>query len=283
MGGSVAAFVVAFAVAFAMSVRVPREAPLHTAWVTAAQKTAANPTPLLLRSPLLRVPHGFTTRRGGYSQGPFAGLNLDDRQDDPAVVAQNRELAAAALGYAAYEVARLEQVHGLEVVPARAGLQTGDALVTADPNVLLAIGTADCYSILLADETAGVVGAAHAGWRGTVGRIAARTVAAMQQLGAQPERIYAAIGVGICAAQYPVGQEVVQAFVEAGLGAHLTAEQQLDLGAANVQVLLEAGLLPQHIWQAGGCSTADDFYSYRRDNGVTGRMWGLIGLRGAGA
>lgn len=240
--------------------------------------TDPDPTPFLLRSPLLRVPHGFTTRRGGHSVGPFAGLNLDDRQDDPALVAQNRRLAAAALGYLPEEVARLEQVHGLEVLPARAGVQTGDALVTDDPNLLLAIGTADCYPILLADQEAGVVGAAHAGWRGTVGRIAARTLEAMAALGARPERTRAAIGVGICAAQYPVGEEVAQAFARAGLGKHLSPEGQLDLGAANRQILLEAGLPPQHVWSAGGCSTEADFYSYRRDRGLTGRMWGLIAL-----
>ena len=151
--------------------------------------------------------------------------------------------------------------------------------MTADPNLLLAIGTADCYPILLADEEAGVIGAAHAGWRGTVGRIAERTVQAMTELGARPERVKAAIGVGICAAEYPVGEEVAQAFAEAGLGEHLSAARHLDLGAANRQVLLEVGVLPQHLWAAGGCSTGEDFYSYRRDAGVTGRMWGLIGLR----
>ncbi|ADY26465.1 Multi-copper polyphenol oxidoreductase, laccase [Deinococcus proteolyticus MRP] len=236
-------------------------------------------TPFLIRSPLIGLPHGFTTRRGGRSGGPFAGLNLDDRQDDPVTVAENRRLAAGALGYRLAEVARLEQVHGLEVLPARPGVQTGDALVTADPDLLLAIGTADCYPILLADEEAGVIGAAHAGWRGTVGRIAERTLAAMTELGARPERTRAAIGVGICAAQYPVGAEVAQTFAAAGLGDHLDGKRHLDLGGANRQVLLEAGLAPQHLWQAGGCSTEADFYSYRRDAGVTGRMWGLIGLR----
>ncbi|WP_261664161.1 polyphenol oxidase family protein [Deinococcus sp. Marseille-Q6407] len=233
----------------------------------------------LVRCPLIALPHGFTTRRGGLSGGPYTGLNLDDRQDDPATVTENRRLAAAALGYRPHEVARLEQVHGLDVRPARAGVQTGDALVTADPDLLLAIGTADCYPILLADEEAGVIGAAHAGWRGTTGRIAALTLAAMTRLGARPERTRAAIGVGICAAQYPVGQEVAQAFQAAGLGEHLGPGRHLDLGATNRQILLEAGVAPQHLWQAGGCSTDAQFYSYRRDAGVTGRMWGMIGLR----
>ena len=233
----------------------------------------------LIRSPLITLPHGFTTRRGGISQGPYAGLNLDDRQDDPVPVAENRRRAAAALGYRPEEVARLEQVHGVDVVQARAGVQTADALVTDDPALLLAIGTADCYPILLADEQAGVIGAAHAGWRGTVGRIAERTLAAMIRLGAWPERTRAAIGVGICQAQYPVGEEVAQAFAEAGLGEYLDTDRQLDLGGANRAVLLAAGVPQEQIWQAGGCSTGHDYFSFRRDQGCTGRMWGLIGLR----
>lgn len=239
----------------------------------------------MLFSPHIQVPHGFSTRGGGVSQGAFAGLNLDDRQDDSALVAENRRLLTAKLGFLPEQVARLEQVHGTEVLQAKAGVQTGDALVTAQRGLLLAIGTADCYPILLADEEAGVIGAAHAGWRGTVGRIAARTVRAMQQLGAQPQRIKAAIGPGICGERYAVGAEVAQAFESAGLGACLRHGSQifLDLAQANRQVLEEAGVRPEDIWVSGRCTTEADFYSYRRDAGVTGRMWAVIGLPSEGA
>lgn len=241
---------------------------------------------MLLRSPALPLPHAFTTRTGGVSSGAYAGLNLDDREDDPQAVAENRRRVAEALGFAPSRVARLNQVHGTDVREARPGVQDGDALVSTEPGLLLAVGTADCYPILLADEDAGVVGAAHAGWRGTLGRIAARTVEAMVERGADPARIRAAVGPGICGERYAVGGDVARQFRDAGLGAHLLEDSvlarpggpHLDLAGANRAVLLGAGLSPEHVWVSGRCSTEGDFYSYRRDAGRTGRMWAVIGL-----
>lgn len=243
---------------------------------------------MLLHSPVLGVPHAFTTRRGGVSAGVFAaqdgaGLNLDDRADSPEAVAENRRRVTEALGFGAEQVARLNQIHGVEVLEARsAGLQTADALVSRTPGLLLAIGTADCYPLLLADEDAGVIGAAHAGWKGTLGRIGARTVEAMIRLGATPGNIKAAIGPGICGARYEVSTEVAQQFRAAGMAeAVLPAAPgsvHLDLAQANRSGLLAAGLRPEHLWVSGRCSTEDDFYSFRRDSGHTGRMWALIGL-----
>ncbi|BDP40217.1 laccase domain protein [Deinococcus aetherius] len=244
---------------------------------------------MLLRSPLLPLPHAFTTRAGGVSTGAYGaseggGLNLDEREDDPGLVTENRRRLAGALGFDEERVARLNQIHGTEVCEARAGVQDGDALVTTEPGLLLAIGTADCYPILLADETAGVVGAAHAGWRGTLGRIGARTVEAMVARGATPERLRAAVGPGICGKRYPVGADVARQFREAGLGEFVLEKggaPHLDLAGANRAVLLSTGLLPGNIWVSGRCSTEPDFYSYRRDGGHTGRMWAVIGLPGA--
>ncbi|WP_034386557.1 peptidoglycan editing factor PgeF [Deinococcus sp. YIM 77859] len=236
---------------------------------------------MLLRSPVLGVPHAFTTRVGGVSVGAYAGLNLDDREDDPQAVAENRRRLCAALGFALDRVARLHQVHGTDVLEARPGVQEGDALVSCEPGLLLAIGTADCFPVLLADEAAGVVGAAHAGWRGTLGRIAARTVEAMVKRGATPTKIRAAIGPGICGERYPVGADVARRFQEAGLGECVLDRAEgphLDLAGANRAALLTAGLRPEHIWVSGRCSTEPDFYSYRRDGGRTGRMWAVIGL-----
>lgn len=241
---------------------------------------------MLLHAPVLSLPHAFTTRWGGVSTGAYAapdggGLNLDDREDDSWAVAENRRRLAGALGFRAEQVARLNQVHGTEVLEARPGVQEGDALVTAEAGLLLAIGTADCFPVLLADEEAGVIGAAHAGWRGTLGRIAARTVEAMAKRGADVSRIRAAVGPGICGERYPVGEGVAQEFREAGLGEHVlerSGQPHLDLAGANRAVLLAAGLHPDHLWVSGRCSTEPDFYSYRRDAGRTGRMWAVIGL-----
>ncbi|WP_425145646.1 polyphenol oxidase family protein [Deinococcus sp.] len=237
---------------------------------------------MLLTTPNLTAPHGFSLRAGGVSAGVYAGLNLDDRplnghQDDPLAVAENRARLTAALGFGPQQLSRLDQVHGLDVVRARAGVQTADAQVTDQPGLLLAIGTADCYPLLLEDPDAGVLGAAHAGWRGTLGDIAGRSVRAMTALGARPERIRAAVGPGICAAQYQVGPEVAARFEEADLGEFVTPGLQLDLCAANLHLLTRAGLRPEHLWASGRCSTEPDFYSYRRDGGVTGRMWAVIG------
>ncbi|ABF44564.1 protein of unknown function DUF152 [Deinococcus geothermalis DSM 11300] len=246
---------------------------------------------MLLRSPVLPVPHAFTTRVGGVSQGPYSAqhgavLNLDDREDDPQAVAENRRRVAAALGFDPARIARLHQVHGTDVVVARPGVQEGDALVSTQAGLLLAIGTADCYPVLLADVEAGVVGAAHAGWRGTLGRIAARVVEALVERGASPNRICAAVGPGICGERYPVGADVAQQFQEAGLGEFVLERAtgpHLDLAGANRAVLLAAGLPAENIWLSGRCSTEPDFYSYRRDAGRTGRMWAVIGLPGGGA
>lgn len=239
---------------------------------------------MLLHAPHLAARHAFTTRAGGTSVGAYAGLNLDDREDDPAAVNANRAALAGALGFFPQAFARLTQVHGTDVLTVnRPGHWTGDALVTAAPGVLLAIGTADCYPLLLEDPEAGVVGAAHAGWKGTLGRIGARTVEAMTALGARPERIRAAVGPGICGAKFEVGEDVARPFREAGLGDFVlevngAARPHLDLAGANRAVLLGAGVRPEHLWVSGRCSTEEDFYSYRRDAGRTGRMWAVIGL-----
>lgn len=239
---------------------------------------------MLLRSSVLPLPHAFTTRAGGVSAGAYAGLNCDDREDDPAAVAENRRRLCAALGFDPARVARLNQVHGTEVRVAVPGVQEGDALVSTERGVLLAIGTADCFPLLLADPQAGVVGAAHAGWRGTLGQIAAHTVAAMVRRGADPANIRAAVGPGICGERYPVGADVARAFRESGLGDFVLerpAGPHLDLAGANRAVLLASGLRAEHVWVSGRCSTEDDFYSYRRDAGRTGRMWAVIGLPAA--
>jgi polyphenol oxidase len=241
---------------------------------------------MILTTPHLRAPHGFTSRTGGVSVGRFAGLNLDDRnvgghQDDKQAVAQNQRTLTQALGFDTQQLSRLDQVHGVEVVQAKVGVQVGDAQVTDKVGVLLVIATADCYPLLLEDPDAKVLGAAHAGWRGTVADIVGHTVRAMVALGARPERIRAAVGPGISAANYQIGPEVARAFEDAGLEEFLDAHPKhglhLDLAAANLHLLEQAGLRPAHLWASGRCSTEPEFYSYRRDGGITGRMWAVLG------
>lgn len=172
-------------------------------------------TPLL--SPALRVPHGFFTRQGGVSTGPYASLNGSlSGGDDRDAVAENRHRVARHLGGTA--LLGLTQVHGVAVAVVDAPWAPGqgpraDALVTARRGLPLGIITADCTPVLLADSAAGVVGAVHAGWRGAVAGVLEATVAAMVQLGASPGAIAAAIGPCIRQPSYEVGPDLRDAVV----------------------------------------------------------------------
>jgi polyphenol oxidase len=249
-------------------------------------------------SPLLQAKHGFSQRFGGVGVGVYHSLNLSTRVgDDPNHVLENRRLALGALGIHAAQPVLLRQIHSSVVVDASLAAQAAepmpaDALVCNTLGFLLVIETADCYPVLLEDSVAGVVAAAHCGWRGTAGRILEQTVAAMQTHGASPERIRAAIGPGICAAQYPVRLDVLERLEEAGFPLGLLVQHEglsssgsrlfhLDLAAANRWLLGSLGLLPEQIWLAGQCSTQAPYFSYRRDHGQTGRMWAVIESLGA--
>ncbi len=163
-------------------------------------------TPDRLKSPVLTVRHGFFTRRGGVSTGPFASLNCSTSSaDDPAHVAANRAGVAASLG--ATHLLGASQVHGIEVATVTEPWPTGqgpraDALVTARPGIALGIVTADCTPVLLSDAEAGIIGAVHAGWRGALAGVLEATVDAMRALGAS--RIAAAIGPCIRQPSYEV-------------------------------------------------------------------------------
>jgi polyphenol oxidase len=234
--------------------------------------------PLILKSNLLNVRHGFSTRQGGVSPAPFTSLNLGGSEDTPENIAENRRIFLQALGLDPNSVAWMQQVHGTEVCHAQPGQQTCDALVTAARGLILAVSTADCYPLLFHDPVNQVIGAAHAGWRGTLGRIAAATIEKMKTLGAMPQTIRAAIGPGICGINYEVSEDVLQQFAYAGFPHSTRNGRLLDLALANQFVLEEAGILLPNIDVFNRCSTENDFFSYRRDKGLTGRMWSVISL-----
>lgn len=179
------------------------------------------------------------------------------------------------------KVARLNQVHGNAVCLAATGNQTGDALVTKEKNLPLAIGAADCYPILFHDPENKIIGAAHAGWKGTLARISKNVILEMEKLGAERKFIRAAIGPGISGKNYEVSGEIIEKFREEGFPETCWENRNLDLLAANKFVLEESGIITQHTWALGRCTTEDDFFSYRRDKGKTGRMWAVIMLQGA--
>jgi YfiH family protein len=175
-----------------------------------AAPTAADQAVEVIRAETLAgISHGFLGRRGGVSVGEVAGLNVGiGSGDDPRAVEENRARAAAAVlpGAPLVTVYQVHSPHCASVTEpwAHAERPHADALVTNRPGVLLGILTADCAPVLLADRAAGVIGAAHAGWKGALGGVIANTVAAMSALGADPARIAAAIGPCIGQASYEV-------------------------------------------------------------------------------
>lgn len=178
-----------------------------------------------LTSDALGCPHGFFTRSGGVSSGIYDSLQCGwgAREDSVENVRANRAKAAAALGAAPERLRSVYQVHGpvCRVVdgdepPWKPGdAPRADALATAAPGLAIAVLTADCAPVLFEDAEAGVVGAAHAGWRGALAGVLESTVAAMTRLGARAERIRAAVGPCIGAASYEVGPEYRAAFLAA--------------------------------------------------------------------
>jgi polyphenol oxidase len=174
-------------------------------------------TALLAELPHVR--HGFFTREGGVSGGIFASLNCGyGSGDDRAAIAENRDIAARALGRSGPELVTGYQVHGTEVATVERVWLPGDqprvdGMVTDRKGIVLGILTADCAPVLLVDETRGVIGAAHAGWKGAFAGIVDATVAAMERLGAERRRIRAAVGPCIGRDSYEVGPEFRARFV----------------------------------------------------------------------
>lgn len=236
------------------------------------------------------VPHGFCGRAGGVSTGLVAGLNVGfGADDDPAAVAENRRRAAAAVLPGAVLVSPY-QVHSPDAVivtepwPVDARPEA-DGLVTDRPGLLLGIVTADCAPVLLADRVAGVIGAAHAGWRGAHGGVIEATVAAMRQLGAEPGRIGAAIGPCIAQASYEVDEGFRRnfgkdddRFFASGRPGHW----QFDLEAYVAKRLAAAGVEQVDPLGIDTYALEERYFSFRRATHRTeptyGRQFSLIGL-----
>jgi len=171
-----------------------------------------------ITSDALSPRHGFFTRKGGASSGIFAGLNCGAGSTDQAdIVAINRARAAEAMGVDVSHLVTLHQVHSPLCITVDAPLSIrpeADALATATPGLALAILTADCQPVLFADADAGVIGAAHAGWRGAKEGVLEATLDAMETLGARRDHIHAVIGPTISQAAYEVGPEFFEAFTD---------------------------------------------------------------------
>jgi polyphenol oxidase len=269
--------------------------------------------------------HGFSTRKGGLSRAYCADdapgeLNLGfTASDDREIVARNRQLLVEAVtGEASTPLVTLRQIHSSVLVlgaSADAGRPSpckGDGLITDEPGVLLGVQTADCIPVLVADRKRKVVAAFHAGWRGTVKRIVEAGVGRMRlEFGCRPEDLIAAIGPGVGACCYAVGDEVLSSFESqftysdalfhevydtdpvrtrypmlfltqrAPGHSNIGPSLHVDLVEANRRQLLDAGLKPQSIQSTGGCTSChrELFFSHRASQGHAGRMMSVIGIR----
>ncbi len=256
---------------------------------------AENDIPVeVLRSAVMSdMPHGFLGRRGGVSTGIYAGLNVGlGSEDEREAVLENRRRAAhAVLPKAA--LARVYQIHSPDVVIMQNARDTddppkGDAMVTDQPGVLLGILTADCVPVLFADTEAGVVGAAHAGWKGALSGVTDNTIAAMENLGAKRDRIMCAIGPCIAQKSYEVDSEFFRRFAQAdeanerffldGKPKHY----QFDIEGYVAARLASAGITRVACLGEDTYSQKDRFFSYRRSCHVQesgyGRQISMIGL-----
>lgn len=248
-------------------------------------------------SDLPGIRHGFYTRQGGVSEGIYASLNCGiGSEDDRDHVLANRARVAIDLGVAPDQLATPFQVHSPDAVIVDTVWESGkgpkaDAVVTNRPGVAVAVGTADCGPVLFADGEAGVVGAAHSGWKGAFTGILESTIAAMERLGAKRERIVAVLGPTISAASYEVGAEFHARFADAAAdnGRFFTPSSradhfQFDLPAYIGDRLGRAGI--GRFEDLGLCTYADPdrFYSYRRmthqGEADYGRLIHAIALQG---
>ena len=218
--------------------------------------------------------HGFFTRRGGASSGIFAGLNCGPGSSDQAeVVLINRARVADAMEVDAEALVSLHQYHSAEVLTLSAPRQDkpkADAMVTATPGIALAVLTADCQPVLFADHEAGVVGAAHAGWRGALDGVLDATLEAMEALGADRDNVQAVIGPSISQRAYEVGPEFFDRFVSEDVEnqrffANGQGDRMLfDLPGFGLHRLRAAGV--GHAEWTRHCTYSDPerFFSYRR-------------------
>ena len=238
------------------------------------------------------VPHGFLGRRGGVSHGDMAGLNCGwGSGEELSIIHENRRLAADAVLPAA-RIVSPHQIHSADVVEAGDwpddARPPADAVVTDRPGILLGILTADCAPVLFADPQAGVVAAAHAGWKGALAGVTDRTIDAMERLGADRSRIAAAIGPCIAQRNYEVDHGFLQRFCETApenerfFAEGPAGKPHFDLEAYLLARLAAAGIVTVAALHDDTYGQPERFYSYRRATHLGeasyGRQISLIGM-----
>ncbi len=254
---------------------------------------------LLVCEPIERLgfKNAFSMRLGGVSPLPDNSLSLGNfSQDERDNVVENRRRFLAALEADGWPLVTAKQIHSADVRSvadaddALTEPQAADALTANVARIMLAIQTADCMPILIADERTRAFAAVHAGWRGTLAGIVARTVERMQQqYGSRAEDLHAAFGPAICAEVFEVGAEVLEAFrrrydyaEELFSKLQPNGKGHVNLNLANTRQLIDAGVRPNRIYDSGLCTVLrnDLFFSYRLERGAekpVGRLMGVIG------
>lgn len=259
------------------------------------RRSAANGV-VYYASPLLEnagIPHAFSTRIGGLSPAPFDSLNMGnpngcDIADDYERIWENYRLLASACGCGRLELLRVHQVHGATVLRAARGqhfdnASKADAIVSDDPRRIASVRVADCVPVLLAAPDGKTVSAVHAGWRGIVAGVVTAALSELLESDAQSGKTLAAIGPCIGFDAFEVGPEVLAEFRrlfgnDAPLRITDGGKGFVDLRAAVRLQLLSAGVPDEQIDTTDRCThrDADEFFSHRRENGVTGRMAAII-------
>ncbi|MEQ1743871.1 MAG: peptidoglycan editing factor PgeF [Saprospiraceae bacterium] len=245
----------------------------------------------LFRSPALFAAYpdlvaAESTRHGGASPAPYHSLNLGkNTADDPVSTAENRRRFSAALGFSPQELVWSKQVHGAEILVATAagGAEGFDALVTQTPGLVLSVSVADCTPVLVFDPMHRAVAAVHAGWRGAAAGIVGKTLHVMaERFGTRGADCLAYVGTCIDECSFEVGEEVATAFDPAFTRYDpARAKFFVDLKKACAAQLLAQGLIADRI-EISPYSTVlhnADYFSHRKEGGVTGRMLAVIGLR----
>lgn len=255
---------------------------------------------LYLTYPLLEqtglVQHGFSTRFGGVSEGIYSSMNLSFAQgDDEERVQENFKRMAHAIGVREDRLVRAQQTHTTNVHRVTLDnldepLQDIDGLITNEPGICLVTTYADCVPLYFVDPVHKAIGLSHSGWRGTVGRIGSNTLREMKvAFGTEPKDVIAAIGPSICQDCYEVSEDVIERFKEAFHEMHWSdlffekenKKFQLNLWKANEIILLEAGVLKEHIAVTNLCTNcnSDVLFSHRASKGQRGALAAFLALK----
>ena len=249
------------------------------------------------------VAHGFSTRLGGVSQGIFSTMNLSlSRGDEPDRVRENYRRMGEAIGFSCEDLVLSDQTHTTHVRRVTAAdrgkgftrprdYEDVDGLITDEPGLVLATFYADCVPLFFLDPVHRAIGLSHSGWRGTVGRMGQVTLEAMEQeFGTDPSQVLAGIGPSICQDCYEVSRDVIQEFQKAfpqKQWGELYRQQeggkekyQLDLWRANERILLDAGVLPEHLSVTNLCTCCNPklLFSHRASQGKRGNLGAFLML-----